>query len=198
MNLGTGEPFLEIINQPINKFRFRYKTEMKGPHGCLTAQNSKAKFPSVHLKNFIVEAVIRCSICQIKANDFVGLIPHANQLIFRDKHNAIKNEPHESIVSQKLGYIATFQGLTIMITKKEDIVNELFVKLKRRAEFESSTEMTAIESNELQLKATEYSSDMKMDQVLLCFEAYHRVNGMWTLVCPPRFSDPVHDSSKFS
>lgn len=197
MNLGTGGPFLEIINQPINKFRFRYKTEMKGPHGCLTAQNSKAKYPSVYLKNFIGEAVIRCSICQIKANDLVGPIPHANQLVFRDKQNAIKNEPHESFVSQELGYMATFQGLTIMITKKEDIVNELFAKLKNRAEFESGTEITAIESNESLLKATEYSSDMKMDQVLLCFEAYHRVNGMWTLLCPPRFSDPILDSSKF-
>lgn len=44
-------PYLTIVEQPIDKFRFRYKSEMAGTHGSLTGINSdktrKQTFPTV-------------------------------------------------------------------------------------------------------------------------------------------------------
>lgn len=34
INENSSQSYLEIVNQPINKFRFRYESEMHGTHGC--------------------------------------------------------------------------------------------------------------------------------------------------------------------
>lgn len=51
-NVKNG-PFLQIIEQPVDKFRFRYKSEMAGTHGSLNGINSdrsrKQSFPTVEV-----------------------------------------------------------------------------------------------------------------------------------------------------
>lgn len=39
---AIGEPHLVILEQPIEKFRFRYKSEMIGTHGSLVGSNSNS------------------------------------------------------------------------------------------------------------------------------------------------------------
>lgn len=50
------EPYLEILEHPIEKFRFRYKSEMAGTHGSLTGVNSdksrKQSYPTVCVSLF--------------------------------------------------------------------------------------------------------------------------------------------------
>lgn len=45
------EPYLKIVEEPVEKFRFRYKSEMAGTHGSLNGMNSdrsrKQTFPTV-------------------------------------------------------------------------------------------------------------------------------------------------------
>jgi Rel/ankyrin family protein len=46
-------PYLQIIEQPVEKFRFRYKSEMMGTHGSILGRNSdrnrKKTYPSVEV-----------------------------------------------------------------------------------------------------------------------------------------------------
>lgn len=110
MNTKMNEPFLEITEQPIDKFRFRYITEMKGTHGMITGQHSKKTFPSIRLRNFNGEALIRCSLFQILKTGHGIAFPHSHSLVIRcDNEN--KKDPHEAMVSQLNLYKATFHGM---------------------------------------------------------------------------------------
>jgi hypothetical protein len=53
-------PYVRLIEQPVEKFRFRYKSEMMGTHGSILGRNSdrnrKKTYPSieVNLTNLLV------------------------------------------------------------------------------------------------------------------------------------------------
>lgn len=50
------DPSLQFIEQPTDRFRFRYKSEMAGTHGSLTGIKSdksrKQTYPTVEVNNF--------------------------------------------------------------------------------------------------------------------------------------------------
>lgn len=67
-NIG---PYLRIIEEPIDRFRFRYKSEMTGTHGSLSGLNSdksrKPTYPTVEvvfvfLTIFQIEGDLRSKI----------------------------------------------------------------------------------------------------------------------------------------
>lgn len=35
--------YVEILDQPVDKFRFRYKSEMMGTHGCLSSASTTSR-----------------------------------------------------------------------------------------------------------------------------------------------------------
>jgi Rel/ankyrin family protein len=49
----AGLPYLKIIEEPVEKFRFRYKSEMMGTHGSILGRNSdrnrKKTYPTVEV-----------------------------------------------------------------------------------------------------------------------------------------------------
>lgn len=195
MNTRMDEPFLEITEQPIDKFRFRYKSEMHGTHGMLTGQHSKKTYPSVRLRNFNGDALIRCSLHQIVKSNQEIPFPHSHSLVVRCG-NDDKKDPHEMMVSQIQDYKATFQGMGIIHTARRFIEDELFEKLLTKAEFESGGELTKEHHDILRSKAKKHSSDMNLNQVSLCFEAYERSNGKWIRICDPVFSTPINNLSE--
>lgn len=196
MNTQTNKPYLEITEQPIDKFRFRYKSEMHGTHGMLTSQNSKKKFPTVRLHNYNGEALIRCSLYQIEKPDQDIPFPHSHSLVVRCG-NKDKKDPHEVIVSQLHGYQATFQGMGIIHTTRRYIEDELFEKLVAKLEFECGHALTEEQYDSLREKAKKHSPDMNFNQVTLCFEAYKQINRQWMPLCEPVFSKPINNLSKF-
>lgn len=195
MNVRMDGPFLEIVEQPIDKFRFRYESEMHGTHGMLTTQHSKKSFPSVRLRNFNGEALIRCSLFQMITPGREMPAPHSHSLVVRCG-NKNKKDPHDVVVSQQHGYIANFQGMGIIHTAKKFIEGELLDKFRERAEFESGRKITEQERNTLEAKAKKYSTEMNLNQVILYFEAYERVNDKWSLLCPPVYSTPINNLSE--
>lgn len=86
------QPYLQIIEQPIDTFRFRYKTEIKSErlgnhstHGSLTGINTgtgtkknKRTYPTCQLMNFTGVAKIRCSLHQV---DTLNLLLHSHNLV---------------------------------------------------------------------------------------------------------------------
>lgn len=196
MNAKMDEPYLEITEQPIDKFRFRYKSEMHGTHGMLTGQHKKKTFPTVRLRNFHGEALIRCSLYQIVKAGHEMPFPHSHSLVVRCG-NEDKKDPHEAMVSRINGYEATFQGMGIIHTARRFIENELFEKLVSKAEFESGHKLTEEQQDILRSKAKKHSTDMNLNQVSLCFEAYECINGKWMQLCDPAFSTPINNLSMF-
>lgn len=191
----TEEPLLEITEQPIDKFRFRYKSEMHGTHGMLTGQQSKKTFPSVRLRNFNGEALVRCSLYQILKPGHEVPFPHSHSLVIRCG-NEDKKDPHEVMISPMNGYNATFQGMGIIHTARRFIEDELYEKLVAKAEFEAGRKLTKYEEDVWRSKAKKHSTDINLNQVSLCFEAYERSNGKWIPLCKPVFSTPINNLSK--
>lgn len=100
-----GKPYLQITEQPIDKFRFRYKSEMHGTHGCLTGSSTnklKRSFPTAQLMNFHGDAIIRCSLFQL---DTLNHLHHSHSLVVRKDNDDIK-DPHDVEVSPAKGYTA--------------------------------------------------------------------------------------------
>merc|ERR1719410_1977372 len=51
---GAQECSIEMLEQPEEKFRFRYKSEMQGTHGCIHGRSYSKKnktFPTVQVHN---------------------------------------------------------------------------------------------------------------------------------------------------
>lgn len=182
----------------MTKFRFRYKSEMHGTHGSLTGQTTsrtKKTFPSVHLHNYFGEALIRCTLYQIQKPGHEFPCPHSHSLVIRTG-NEDKKDPHVQTVSPSHGYSAIFQGMGIIHTARRYIEEELLAKLVAEMEFRESRALTVLEMERLKLKAKKESTDMNLNQVSLCFEAFEKRNGSWIEICSPVYSLPINNMSK--
>ncbi|KAJ8914585.1 hypothetical protein NQ315_017290, partial [Exocentrus adspersus] len=106
-----NSPCLKFIEEPIDRFRFRYKSEMAGTHGSLTGMRSdksrKQTYPTVELKNYLAPApaIIRCSIYQHKAEN-QDFKPHAHRLIMK-RGKEEQDDPHDLEVGPEDGWRAT-------------------------------------------------------------------------------------------
>jgi Rel homology DNA-binding domain len=102
---------LEIKEQPTSIFRYRYETEMQGPHGTIQSKQTKRTlktFPTVCIKNFDSPArvMIRCCLYQIERDEVTGhrnLHPH--RLVSRTG-DFQKFDPHMHEVSKENHYTA--------------------------------------------------------------------------------------------
>lgn len=104
---------LKIIEEPKTIFRFRYETEMQGPHGMIQARqhNKNQKvFPTVALQGFdcsSTKVVIKCALYQYEANgefEEVGHF-HPHKLVASGSDNE-KFDPHYHEVSKQNNYTA--------------------------------------------------------------------------------------------
>ncbi|XP_075146750.1 nuclear factor NF-kappa-B family member relish [Haematobia irritans] len=182
---------IRITEQPVEKFRFRYKSEMHGTHGSLNGANSHRNtksFPEIQLCGYTGDAVVRCSLFQTNRNS-----PHSHQLVVRkDDHD--KCDPHEVKVSQATGYFAEFKNMGIIHTAKKFIIEELLKKKRSRKQFElGRRELTTKEEQELFKEAEKEAKDMNLNQVRLCFEAFHVENNEYTPIAEPVYSNPINN-----
>lgn len=183
---------LRIIEQPVEKFRFRYKSEMHGTHGSLNGVNSKRTpktYPEVELRNFHGRAIIRCSLFQTNLES-----PHSHQLVVRKEDNDIC-DPHELEVSPDSGYVAQFQNMGIIHTAKKFIVEELYIKKKARLCFELGREdLSTKEEFELRKQTEKEAKDMNLNQVRLCFEAFKiEDNNTYSRIAKPIYTHPINN-----
>lgn len=98
----------------MEKFRFRYKSEMHGTHGALMGMNSsktRKTFPGVELCNYAGgEAIIQCSLYQ--ADVSARTMHHSHKLVIRHDNVDI-DDPHRMNVNQFRGYSVQFKGLLV-------------------------------------------------------------------------------------
>ncbi|XP_002019616.2 nuclear factor NF-kappa-B p110 subunit [Drosophila persimilis] len=183
---------LRIVEQPVEKFRFRYKSEMHGTHGSLNGANSKRTpktFPEVTLCNYDGPAVIRCSLFQTNLES-----PHSHQLVVRKEDRDVC-DPHDLHVSKDRGYVAQFINMGIIHTAKKYIFEELFKKKRDRLVFEMKRrELSTKEVQKLEKETEDEAKVMNLNQVRLCFEAYKiEDNGNWVPIAHPVFSNAINN-----
>ncbi|ALC47935.1 Rel, partial [Drosophila busckii] len=183
---------LQIAEQPVEKFRFRYKSEMHGTHGSLNGINSKRTpktFPEVELRNYKGPAVIRCSLFQTNLDS-----PHSHQLVVR-KDDRDVCDPHDLHVSQERGYVAQFINMGIIHTAKKYIFNELLKKKQDRLVFQMGRrELSTKQVQELHQETEREAKDMNLNQVRLCFEAFKiESNQTWTQIAAPVYSNAINN-----
>uniref|UniRef100_A0A6P4EUU2 Nuclear factor NF-kappa-B p110 subunit n=1 Tax=Drosophila rhopaloa TaxID=1041015 RepID=A0A6P4EUU2_DRORH len=185
-------PQLRIVEQPVEKFRFRYKSEMHGTHGSLNGANSKRTpktFPEVTLYNYDGPAVIRCSLFQTNLDS-----PHSHQLVVRKDERDVC-DPHDLHVSKDRGYVAQFINMGIIHTAKKYIFEELFKKKQDRLVFQMNRrELSTKQVQELHQETEREAKDMNLNQVRLCFEAFKiEDNGTWVQLAPPVYSNAINN-----
>lgn len=205
----------------MNKFRFRYISEMHGTHGALMglhSSKSRKTFPSVELCNYNGKATIQCSIYQA---DPTRKTQHSHKLVVR-QDNVDIDDPHRITVDSHCGYIASFkgklqslnkaenftilfifqplinfEGMGIIHTAKKFIAEELQNKLKKDGETRG-LELTLRRESQLKEKADREAKSMNLNQVCLCFEALvENPNGPGMVsLCEPVYSKCINNMSK--
>ncbi|XP_074038892.1 nuclear factor NF-kappa-B family member relish isoform X2 [Leptinotarsa decemlineata] len=193
---------LHLVEQPTDRFRFRYKSEMAGTHGSLTGMSSdksrKQTYPTVELHNFTTgSAIIRCSIYQ---NNAIGkdFMPHAHRLIMK-KGKEEQDDPHDLVIGPEDGYRAVFHGMGIIHTAKKNIVSELTrkkVQLKQEsiARIEGKMrELTTKELVEIKGLAESESKSINLNIVCLRFDAFVKQNGVLFPICEPIYSHGINN-----
>lgn len=187
----NGVPMLHIVEQPVEKFRFRYKSEMHGTHGSLMANTSvknKRTFPTVELRGYDKEAIIRCSLYQ---TDTLKRSQHSHRLVVRNG-DTDRDDPHDVIVSPEKGFTAIYQGMGIIHTAKKYINEELIKKRILEKQVELGRGLSTREESKIKLLADQEARTMNLNQVCLCFQAYRVENNKWIKLCET-FSNPINN-----
>ncbi|XP_076277508.1 nuclear factor NF-kappa-B family member relish isoform X2 [Lasioglossum baleicum] len=172
-----GEPYLTIVEQPIEKFRFRYKSEMIGTHGSLvgasTGSGRNKHFPAVQLHNYPASAKIQCTLVTSGEGK---RIPHAHRLV-RRVNGEDCDDPHIIDVTPENNFVATFHGMGIIHTAKKYVREELIKKMrheaieKKKRECRSDT-LTTREEAQIKHDADIYQKCVNLNSVALCFQAF--------------------------
>ncbi|XP_033335241.2 nuclear factor NF-kappa-B family member relish isoform X1 [Megalopta genalis] len=197
---ALGEPYLTILEQPIEKFRFRYKSEMIGTHGSLVGSNvgsgRNKHAPTVQLHNFPVRAKIRCTLVTSDEN---ARIPHAHRLV-RRVNGEDCDDPHIIDVTPENGFIATFHGMGIIHTAKKYVKEELVKKMrleaieKKKRENGTNT-LTTREEAQIKHDADTYQKCVNLNSVALCFQAFmlNEYNVMTPIPNCIVYSNPINN-----
>ncbi|XP_063985416.1 nuclear factor NF-kappa-B p100 subunit isoform X2 [Diachasmimorpha longicaudata] len=200
----TAEPMdppeIKILDQPVEKFRFRYKSEMMGTHGSLSSASStsrrKRQVPTVKLLNGIGTMIIRCTIV---TKNTERRIPHAHHLVKR-VGNDERDIPYEIEVSEENDYIASFVGMGIIHTAKKHIKDELMKKMRAekleeiRRRDPNRTSLNVREDTEIRMEADSAQKWMDLNSVALCFQAFVKnEHGVMEPKSQPVYSNTINN-----
>lgn len=172
-----SQPRLIILEQPADKFRFRYSSEMHGTHGSLMGEHTsknKKSYPQVKLEGFHGKAVIRCTLYQEK---LTNPSPHSHSLVVR-KNDMDTVDPHYFEVDGSANMTTIkCQGMGIIHTAKKEISKTLITKLQVLWQKEFNAEIGR-KSKEFKDKAEAEAKSMNLNQVG-CFLFAYNINNHW-------------------
>ncbi|XP_059056630.1 nuclear factor NF-kappa-B p110 subunit [Achroia grisella] len=171
------QPCLRIVEQPQDHFRFRYKSEMVGTHGCLLGKsyvaNKSKTHPTIELLNYSGRAIIRCRLAQ-----------HNNEK--EHPHKLLEDEQDRDVsyeVPEHGSYKVGFAGMGIIHTAKKDVPGLLYNKYAQQNSRMNSREVRTLCENE--------AKNINLNIVRLRFSAHDiKTNEE---ICPPVFSEPIHN-----
>lgn len=166
---SSTKPRLIIIEQPSDKFRFRYSSEMHGTHGSLMGENTRKNqksYPQVKLEGYSGKAVIRCTLYQERLQ--TNPSPHSHSLVVR-KNDRDECDPHYFEVDGAANMTTIkCQGMGIIHTAKKEIIETLRTKLEAIWQKEFNAEIGRSKRKEFMEKAESEAKNMNLNQVSCC------------------------------
>ncbi|XP_037071872.1 nuclear factor NF-kappa-B p100 subunit-like [Pollicipes pollicipes] len=199
--MHMGGPRLLLLEQPQERFRFRYESELGGTHGQLAGRSGsdRRSFPTVKLEGFRQQAVIRCELFTVEEAGSGGQhVPHVHTLQGRNCSGGMA----EMRVGADNEYTASFQGLGIIHTAKKQMVEKIMRrKLDERKRLVERTNLgklwtpSEVDKMEAQEQATQESQRINMNRVCLRFRAlFQNPHTMeYEEICAPVFSDAIYN-----
>jgi len=198
-----GVCHIQIIEEPEEKFRFRYKSEMQGTHGCIHGRSytKKAKkFPTVQLQNVPIDV----QTVRIRVALYTNEKPrnhHVHKVMWKQASDAEENFV-EFDVSRTQGFRQTWQGLGIVHTSRKHVDETLFNRIKKvfleqKGASTNNPNPSLTDAEELQLKSDAATMGKKvtdkLNTVVLGFEAFRVQNGIYRPLCSMAFSNPINN-----
>ncbi|XP_018398619.1 PREDICTED: nuclear factor NF-kappa-B p100 subunit isoform X2 [Cyphomyrmex costatus] len=197
---ALGEPYISILVQPMEKFRFRYKSEMVGTHGSLLGvysgrRRNKNNVPTVKLHNFLDKAIIRCTLV---TTDEDLRIPHAHRLVRRIDSIDI-GDPHYMEISSQNDFTAEFIGMGIIHTARRHIKDEIVRKLRdealeERKRLNINATLSLRDDAQIKADAEQYQRTINLNSVSLCFQGFIKdEHNIMRPITAPIYSNPVNN-----
>jgi len=195
---------IQIVEEPEEKFRFRYKSEMQGTHGCIHGKNHQKKkakkFPTVGVQNVPsdVETV------RLRVALYTNERPRKHHVhkIMSKQFSEQEQDFIEVDISRKNGFQHVWQGLGIIHTSRRHIDETLFNRIKKvyleqKGKNNNDNQPYLTDSEEVQLKsdAANMGKEVtdKLNTVVLGFEAFRVEAGIYIPLCAMAFTNPINN-----
>merc|ERR1711936_904732 len=195
---------IQIVEEPEEKFRFRYKSEMQGTHGCIHGKNHQKKkakkFPTVSVENVPsdVETV------RLRVALYTNERPRKHHVhkIMSKQFSEQEQDFIEVDISRKNGFQHVWQGLGIIHTSRRHIDETLFNRIKKvyleqKGKNNNDNQPYLTDSEEVQLKsdAANMGKEVtdKLNTVVLGFEAFRVEAGIYIPLCAMAFTNPINN-----
>jgi len=199
----SGICHIQIVEEPEEKFRFRYKSEMQGTHGCIhgrTYTKKSKKFPTIQIQNVPMEVLT----VRVRVALYTNEKPrnhHVHKVMWKQSSDFEQNFV-EFDVTRSQGFRQTWQGLGIIHTSRKYIDETLFNRIKKvfleqkGAQINNPNPQLA-DAEELQLKSDANAMGKKvtdkLNTVVLGFEAFRVDHGIYRPLCSMAFSNPINN-----
>jgi len=194
---------IQIIEEPEEKFRFRYKSEMQGTHGCIHGKHytkKSKKFPTVQIQNVPLDV----HTVRIRVALYTNEKPrnhHVHKVMWKTASDVEQNFV-ECEVNRAQGFRHMWQGLGIIHTSRKYIDETLFNRIKKvfleqKGAQKNVPNPALSDAEELQLKSDANAMGKKvtdkLNTVVLGFEAFRVDNGIYRPLCSMAFSNPINN-----
>lgn len=194
---------LVITEQPQQRFRFRYESELGGTHGQLAGSGGteRRSYPTVKLEGWSHPAIIRCELYSTVESSSSGTLPVAHVHTLQGK-NCKSQGWAEIPVDIQSHHIASFQGLGIIHTAKKHMLEKIVArKLEEKKLFMQRLNTGKIwcpsedDISEAREAANRESVRINMNRVCLRFQAFvvDPKTLMLETICDPVYSDPIYN-----
>ena len=126
----------QILEEPEEKFRFRYKSEMQGTHGCIHGKNynkKEKKFPTVQIQNVptnVQTVRVRVALYTNETTPEVKPAHHVHKMMWKQGSHT-EQDFIECNVERAAGFQHKWQGLGIIHTSRKFIETTLYNRIKR-------------------------------------------------------------------
>jgi len=199
----SGICHIKIVEEPEEKFRFRYKSEMQGTHGCIHGRSytkKSKKFPTIQIQNVPIEV----QTVRVRVALYTNEKPrnhHVHKVMWKQSSDVEQNFV-EFDVSRAQGFRHMWQGLGIIHTSRKYIDETLFNRIKKvfleqKGAQHNSQNPQLNDAEELQLKSDAAAMGKKvtdkLNTVVLGFEAFRVEHGIYRPLCSMAFSNPINN-----
>jgi len=194
---------IQIYEEPEEKFRFRYKSEMQGTHGCIHGKNyskKSKKFPEVQICNVPQDV----NTVRLRVALYTNEKPrrhHVHKIMWK-QFSELEQDFIEVDIHRSKSFKHVWQGLGIIHTSRRFIdetifnrIKKVFLEQKGAKNGDQFPRLTDAEELTLKADAARMGKEItdKLNTVVLGFEAFRVENGIYYPLCSMAFTNAINN-----